>query len=221
MNAAETDNATGEAAESTHGEACNSKTERKSEGIGETPRRYTYVDCLKGAVPVPNTPNGKTLFQILMVGGMVTFMVTINGIRHTGLSFLALSHWLYPLMFCLAFLVRNYIGNALVGFLAPRTALKAREGIPRSVAMTVLNVCCMAPIMCAIATLLINGPQDFFFLYITTLPLVAPIAVLVNYFIVGPVVKLLFNNKIKPAGGLALLDTLRENTDSLTRFLGF
>jgi len=184
-------------------------------------RRYSYRDALRGEVPVPQTINGATVFKVLMVGGMVTFMVTVNGIRHTGLEFLAQSHWLYPLMFCLAFLVRTYIGDVIVGAVAPRTVLKWFDGVKRNIAMTVLNVLCMAPIMCALATLLLNGVQDYLVSYITTLPIVIPVAFTVNYFVVGPIAKLLFNNRISPNGGLQFLQVMRENTASLTRLLGF
>ena len=184
-------------------------------------RRFTYRDCMQGTVPVPRMTNGATIFKVLMVGGMVTFMVTINGIRHTGFEFLAQSHWLYPVMFSLAFLVRTYIGDKAVGFLAPRTVLKWFKGAKRNVGMTVLNVLVMAPIMCAIATLLLVGTNNFFFNYITTLPLIMPIAALVNFFVVGPIVKLTFINRISPSGGLRFLETMRANTDSLTRLLGF
>ena len=202
------------------------KHEHETNQVNETQTpHYTYMDCLRGITPVPRTPNGATIFRVLMVGGMVTFMVTVNSIRHTGFEFLMQSHWLYPLMFCIAFLVRTYIGDTLVGFLAPRTVLKwfagPTRGVTRGIAMTVLNVLIMAPIMCAIATLLLNGLNNYFISYITTLPIVMPIAAVVNFFIVGPIVKLLFNNKISPAGGLGFLDTMRANTDSLTRLLGF
>lgn len=185
----------------------------------KTPR-YTYLDCLRGIAPGPQGPNGAATFQVLMVGGMVTFMVTINGLRHTGLDFISMSHWLYPLMFCLAFLVRTFIGGKISGALAPRLVLNRFEGTKRAIGMTVLNVCCMAPIMCAIATLLLNGTDNFLFAYLTTLPIVMPIAMLVNYFIVGPLVKLLFNNFITPAGGINLLANLKAQTDALTRLLG-
>ena len=186
----------------------------------EEPKRYTYLDCLRGAAPVPTHVNGATIFQVLMVGGMVTFMVTINGLRNTGLDFLVNSHWLYPLMFCLAFLVRTFYGAPLVNKLAPELVFKRFEGPARGVAMTVLNVCCMAPIMCAIATLLIVGTDDFLVRYLTTLPIVAPMAMLVNFFIVGPIAKLLFLNKISPSGGLGLLGNLEQNTPNLARLLG-
>lgn len=186
----------------------------------ETLNRYTYMDCLRGTVPLPKYVNGATLFQVLMVGGMVTFMVTVNGLRNTGLDFLVNSHWLYPLMFCLAFLVRTFYGAPLVNKLAPKLVFSRFEGAARAIAMTVLNVCCMAPVMCAIATLLIVGPDDFLMRYITTLPVVAPMAMLVNYFIVGPIVKLVFANRISPAGGLGLLENLEQHAPNLARMLG-
>lgn len=97
----------------------------------ETSNRYTYMDCLRGTVPLPKHVNGATLFQVLMVGGMVTFMVTVNGLRNTGLDFLVNSHWLYPLMFCLAFLVRTFYGAPLVDKLAPKLVFSRFEGADR------------------------------------------------------------------------------------------
>ena len=182
--------------------------------------RYTYFDCLRGTVPVPLTPNGKALFQVLMVGGMVTFMVTINGIRTTGLAFLTQSHWLYPLMFAIAFLVRTFACGRLADALAPQLVFKRFEGPVRGIAMTALNVVCTAPVMCAIATLLLVGTGDFPTAYATTLPVVAPIAMLVNFFVVGPAAKLIYH-RIAPADGLGLLYNLRQNVPSLTQILGF
>lgn len=86
--------------------------------------------------------------------------------------------------------------------------------------MTVLNVCCMAPIMCAIATLLIMGPTDFLIHYATTLPVVTPMALFVNFFVVGPIAKLAFANRISPSGGLGLLSNLEQNAPNLARLLG-
>ena len=186
----------------------------------EEQRRFTYRDCLRGTVPVPKSVNGATIFQVLMVGGMVTFMVTINGLRNTGLDFLVNSHWLYPLMFCLAFLVRTFIGAPIVNKLAPKLVFSRFEGVARGMAMTVLNVCCMAPIMCAITTLLIMGPTDFLIHYATTLPVVTPMALFVNFFVVGPIAKLAFANRISPSGGLGLLSNLEQNAPNLARLLG-
>ena len=74
--------------------------------------------------------------------------------------------------------------------------------------------------MCALATLLLVGTDNYAMTYLTTLPIVAPIAALVNFFIVGPAVKLLYN-RIAPADGLGFLANLRQNTPALTQILGF
>ena len=194
------------------------KTNTAEKRANET--HYTYIDCLRGVTPVPRTPNGKTLFTALMTGGMVTFMVTINGIRQTGLGFLTQSHWLYPLMFAIAFLVRSLVASKVVDALAPRLVLNRLTGVRKSIGMTLLNTGCMAPIMCAITTLLLLGTDNFAFTYVTTLPLIAPISALVNFFAVGPAVKLLYN-RIAPADGLSLLGNLHSNAPALSRLLGF
>lgn len=194
--------------------------EKETTAAGDEPERFTYRDCLRGIAPVPRGVNGATIFQVLMVGGMVTFMVTVNGLRNTGLDFLVNSHWLYPLMFCLAFLVRTFISTPLVNRLAPRLVFAHFQGTARAVAMTVLNVVCTAPIMCAIGILLIVGPADFGMRYALTFPIMAPLAALVNYFVVGPIAKLLFLNKISPSGGLGLLGNLEQNAPNLARLLG-
>lgn len=196
-----------------------SKLQHENE-VTKNNQRYTYRDCLKGAVPVPHGQNGSTLFQVLMVGGMVTFMVTINGLRNVGPSFFLQSHWLYPIIFCLAFLVRTFISSKLANKLIALLVDGKMNGVRKTLAITVINVGCTAPIMCAIATLLISGASDFAWRYATTLPIAAPIAVAVNMFVVGPIVKLLFNNRISPAKGIDLLSTLQSNVPSLARLLG-
>lgn len=184
-------------------------------------KHYTYRDCLNGSAPVPHGKNGSTLFQVLMVGGMVTFMVTINGLHNVGPAFFLQSHWLYPVIFCIAFLVRQFISSKLVEALAPKLVHDRLSGMRKALAMTVLNVCCTAPIMCALVILLLNGTDGFAMRYLCTLPLTAPLAVLVNYLVVGPIVKLLFNNCILPANGVGILDALRTNATPLARLLGF
>ena len=49
--------------------------------------RYSYRDCLHDAVPVPTGLNGSTLYQLLMVGCMVTFVLSVNGVMESGASF--------------------------------------------------------------------------------------------------------------------------------------
>ncbi len=162
---------------------------------------YSYIDCLKGAVPVPQNPAEKFIFQLLMVGGMVTFMATINGVLHSGLSFFSTAHWMYPLIFCLAFLVRVFIGDKVVGAIAGRFVLPKFEGTGRNVAMTLLNVAVMATIMGSVVTMLLNGPHGYFAELVQTLPVTALAALTVNFLIVAPAVKLIYANHIEPVYG--------------------
>ena len=49
-------------------------------------KHYTYVDCLRDAVPVPTGLNGTTLYQALMVGGSVTLAVTASQVSESGID---------------------------------------------------------------------------------------------------------------------------------------
>jgi hypothetical protein len=90
------------------------------EAAASRPQKIRYIDCIKGRAPVPADPVGFFLFHILMVGGMVTFMATFNGIRHDGIAFLEYMHWFYPLVFLFAFVWRRTAANAVTGRLIPR-----------------------------------------------------------------------------------------------------
>lgn len=183
--------------------------------------RIDYMDCLLGNVKVPRTGNGSTLFSVLMTGCMVLVMVTINGVRNTGLEFLSQSHWLYPLVFCLSFTLRSLIGQRFIEPLSDKLINERFHGALKTIGKTIVRTCCISPIMCALTTLLINGFDNYWYVYLTTLPITAPLAVLVNYFLVGPIVKMTFINKISPAQGIRLLTNLRLNIANISRLMGF
>lgn len=169
------------------------------------PRRYGYRDCLDGTAPVPQDALGNALFSLLMAGGMVTFMVTFNGVRHGGLGFVATSHWLYPLVFCIALSLRMLYANRIAGFAVARWIRPHLDGVPRTVAITLLNVGIMAPVMCSIVTLLLKGASDLPANIAAELPLSLLVAILVNLLVVGPAARLLYHNVILPATGSRLL----------------
>ncbi|HIS39637.1 MAG TPA: hypothetical protein IAC12_02165 [Candidatus Aphodovivens avistercoris] len=183
----------------------------RSDAAASMPSACTYLDCLKGQANTPAAAPGKAIFKVLMVGGMVTFMATINGVQHSGLEFFATAHWMYPLVFCIAFLVRTFIGDAAIGFIAPRFILPRFEGVARGIAMTLANVGVMGTVMGAIMTLLLNPPAEFFVAYFTTLPLSLACAVLVNFFIVGPAAKIAYNNIINSKMGMQFLRTAERD----------
>lgn len=162
----------------------------------DRPEKIRYIDCLKGRAPVPTDPIGFFLFHILMVGGMVTFMATFNGVRHDGIAFLAYMHWFYPLVFLFAFLWRRTVANAITGRLIPRVIAPRFSGAKGAAAKSFANVTCMAPFVCLWVSLLLEG-ADFLDFYLSTVFISWPCAIAVNFFIVGPLVKLVYNNRIK------------------------
>lgn len=170
----------------------------------------TYRDCIAGRAGLPQGPLGMRVFQILMVGGMVTFMATINGLLHQGLGFFAHALWMYPLVFCISFLVRTFIGGRIVDAIAPRLVLPHTRGIARSIAMTLLNVVVMGTIMGFIVTLLMSGTQDYLTTVAATLPISLAAAALVNYFIVGPAVRMICANVIEPGGNARIVTAAQK-----------
>ena len=174
--------------------------------------RFTYTDCLTGKAGAPADKLGKLVFQVLMVGGMVSIMATFNGVRHLGLDFFVHFHWFYPLVFTVAFLLRLALANRLVDAAIPRFILPRFQGIARGVAITVLNVCVMAPLMAALVTLLLMGPANFWGQFADSLPISMAVATIVNFFVVGPVVKLLYYNAISStANGMRFLRFVQDN----------
>lgn len=170
----------------------------------------TYRDCIAGRAGLPQGPLGMRVFQILMVGGMVTFMATINGLLHQGLGFFAHALWMYPLLFCISFLVRTFIGGKIVDAVAPRLVLPHTRGIARSIAMTLLNVVVMGTIMGFIVTLLMSGTQDYLATVAATLPISLVAAALVNYFIVSPAVRMICANVIEPGGNARIVTAAQK-----------
>ena len=168
------------------------------------PKNVTYLDCLMGRAPIPRKGINKLMFTLLMVGGMVTFMTTFNGVSHSGLAFFAQMHWMYPLIFALAFLVRIYIADKIVNFVAPRFLLPRFHGLARPIAMTALNVCVMAPIMASIITLLLHGPNNYLAEVLVSITKNAGVAAFVSFFVVGPAVKMLYNNVVAKRSEVAI-----------------
>ena len=68
--------------------------------------------------------------------------------------------------------------------------------------------------------LLFTEPDDLLGTYVQTLATTMPITLLISHFIVGPAVKMLFNNRITPDGGLRLLRSLDQHALSLLKLFG-
>ena len=187
------------------------------------PERYTYIDCLRDEAPVPTGVNGTTLYQTLMVGGMTAVTFTASGVYSDGVSFLIYNHWLYPMMFSISFLVRIYIGGPLTRILERRLVGERLRGAGRNMANVALGTAALSPVTGAITTLLFakaDSLDDYADAYLETLSTTMPISVLASLFVVGPLTKLIFNNRVKPADGLHALKTLSDHACSLSRVFG-
>lgn len=139
----------------------------------------------------------------MMVFFMVTVMVTVNWNLHTTdhspLQF-ALSFYEYPAMFCIAFAVRFLVADPIVGIIIGKVIVKHLNGLAKSVAITLSNVLVMATIMGAFGLIVTGGLGAFSWeQYAMMLPQTYCLAFLFSYFIVGPLVKMLYHTFFHPA----------------------
>lgn len=197
---------------------------RKKRLAAKRPKHYTYIDCLRDEVPVPTGSSGTTLYQTLMVGGMTAVTFTANGIYHDGVSFLVYNHWLYPAVFGISFLVRIYIGGPLIRILERKIIDGRLQGAGRNMASVALSTAVSSPITGAITTLLFtkaDSPVNYADAYLETLSTTMPISMLASLLVIGPLTKLIFNNRVKPADGLRVLRAFTDHACSLARVFGF
>ena len=113
-----------------------------------------------------------------------------------------------------------YVSSPLIALLKRRLIDGRFFGFARGIATTVLRVCVTSPITAAIVALLFTRPDDLLGTYVQTLATTMPITLLISHFIVGPAVKMLFNNRITPDGGLRLLRSLDQHALSLLKLFG-
>ncbi|MBC2889161.1 hypothetical protein [Gordonibacter massiliensis (ex Traore et al. 2017)] len=173
----------------------------RSENPGERRFHYTYVDCLRGDFDAPSSEGEGTLFQTLFVVGMATAMILfVNVVVHPAPSFDPLALLAsFPLWFCIAFTVRSLFANRLSFWLLDKICGGRREGVGVSAVLVLVNVCIMAPVMCAIGVTLSGVPLGAFAgAYVGTLPLAAAAAYALCFLVVRPLVMLVFSNACKP-----------------------
>ncbi|MEG0503742.1 MAG: hypothetical protein RR547_03785 [Raoultibacter sp.] len=134
---------------------------------------------------------------------MVTVMVTVNwnlhAPDHSPLQF-ALSFYEYPVMFCIALAVRFLVADPVVGIIIGKVIVKHLNGLAKSVAITLANVLFMATIMGVFGLLVTGGLGGFTWeRYMTMLPQTYCLAFFFSFFIVGPLVKMLYHSFVHPA----------------------
>lgn len=183
--------------------------------------RITYRDCLCDATPHTVDPVAQLLFTVLIIGGMVTFMATFNGLRQLGITFFIHSHWFYPLIFVCALFVRLAIGARICTFIIDKLIKPQMNGILRAALTSLINVGIMTPIMVTIVTLLLTGTNNLAMSLAINIPLSVVVALLVNYFIVVPIVRLVYFNVILTSPrGLKLLRFLQHYAPAFLVLLG-
>ncbi len=183
--------------------------------------RITYRDCLCDATPHTVDPVAQLLFTVLIIGGMVTFMATFNGLRQLGITFFIHSHWFYPLIFVCALFVRLAIGARICTFIIDKLIKPQMNGILRAALTSLINVGIMTPIMVTIVTLLLTGTNNLALSLAINIPLSVVVALLVNYFIVVPIVRLVYFNVILTSPrGLKLLRFLQHYAPAFLVLLG-
>lgn len=183
--------------------------------------RITYRDCLCDATPHTIDPVAQLLFTVLIIGGMVTFMATFNGLRQLGITFFFHSHWFYPLIFVCALFVRLAIGARICTFIIDKLIKPQMNGILRAALTSLINVGIMTPIMVTIVTLLLTGTNNLALSLAINIPLSVVVALLVNYFIVVPIVRLVYFNVILTSPrGLKLLRFLQHYAPAFLVLLG-
>lgn len=183
--------------------------------------RITYRDCLCDATPHTVDPVAQLLFTVLIIGGMVTFMATFNGLRQIGITFFIHSHWFYPLIFVCALFVRLAIGARICTFIIDKLIKPQMNGILRAALTSLINVGIMTPIMVTIVTLLLTGTNNLAMSLAINIPISVVVALLVNYFIVVPIVRLVYFNVILTSPrGLKLLRFLQHYAPAFLVLLG-
>lgn len=180
---------------------------RSSHKLGIQPINETcsYSDCLMGRVALPQDAAGKLLFRFFMIAGMVTFMVTFNGLRHSGFAFLGTHHWVYPLVACVAFFLRFSFADRVTEYLIPRLVSNKLDGLTRNIAITIINLSIMAPVMATLTTLLLYGTGDLWVNIADNLPISMVVAFFANLFVVGPLVKMFYHNYLNTERGMRVL----------------
>ena len=158
--------------------------------------RCSYLDCLRGKASVPKERAGMLLFQALMIGGMVSIMTSFNGYRHSGLDFFVNYHWMYPLTFCMTFLIREWFMNDFTEAIIHQFILPRFQGVRKATLITLTNIVCMVPLMSTIMTCMIYGVHDLGATLLEQVPITIVVGACVNFFIVSPIVKMIYNNLI-------------------------
>lgn len=166
------------------------------------PEHITYQDCILGKVGAPTDSRQRAIFQTMMIFCMVHIMVTFNWLVHTeSYSWKAFAELLYqyPLSLTIALSVRFLIANPLIDQFVKIAISPYCKGLSKTLSVTLVNVLFMGTITAFISATVVNGGLvNFSWVnYFIALPLSYAGSFFFSFFVVGPFIKKLFEERIK------------------------
>ena len=127
---------------------------------------------------------------------------------------------MYPLSFCSSLILRIILADRIIRPLVKKLVIAKVKGVARSFIITLLNVVIMSTIMTTWITILLSGFDGLWQNVSSALPLTYTVSFLLNFLIVSPAVKMLYNNIITPAGSIRFMRTIREGLSPIAVFFG-
>lgn len=155
---------------------------------------------------MPTDRKQKFVFQIMMIACMVIIMVTLNWtIRtpdHSVQNFIS-SLYMYPLTFTFILATRLLVVNQITDQIIQCSILPRFKGGRRVLCTTLVNVSIMVPISSFFGVLVTHGGLGGFSWdnYLLTVVISYFMGFIVNYFFVGPFVKKMFTENVRPHMG--------------------
>lgn len=162
---------------------------------------YHRYYILREGFNMPKTKFQEVIFTIIMVFVMAYVLVVYNiaietgGLKYATFRQAILGMW--PI-YISAFLLEKFIVGRLAKKLAFRIVTPADKPIFIILTISSFTVCLMAPIMSMVATIIHNGfVIDIPVLWLTAFVRNFPMALCLQIFFVGPLVRLIFRNLFK------------------------
>jgi hypothetical protein len=136
-------------------------------------------------------------FTLLMAGCMVYIMAVYNiATNNNGLTYATFRDALpgFPLEFLVGFLCAFFIASKTSTYLAFRIVTPKDRPIVQILAISIFTVCTMVPLMSLFGIFEANGfTSDFILIYVTNVCKNFIMALPLNIFLVGPLMRRVFN----------------------------
>ena len=186
----------------------------------EVSKPCNYVDCITGRAFVPTNVADEGVFTIIMIVCMSLFMVTFNGVYGSGLDFFADGIWMYSMVICVSFLVHISVGANISRYLEMHVAARYFKGTAQNVVNTIFSNVIPGFIIGVIMTMLVAGPNGFVESFMDVQPRALVVSTVVNFFLIAPAVKMLWNNVLQPTWDVRITQISKECAIPWTFCLG-